>query len=358
MIFLEISAGLIFLIVGAEFFVRGASHLARGIGMPPLVIGLTVVAYGTSCPELAVSIKASLAGYADISVGNVVGSNIFNILFILGISGVIVPLAVSQQLLRLDIPVMIGVSLLSYLFAWSGKITRLEGILLLSGMVGYTIYLTRLGYRDHKNGEKAKLEKEVAKSTYFNKYLVPIFSLLGGLVILVMGSHWLVKGAVHFARLMGVSELLIGLTIVATGTSLPEVATSIVAAIRGERDIAIGNVVGSNIFNLLGVLGIASCLSGKLTVSPSALNFDIPVMIAVAFMCFPICFSGKRISRLEGTLFLGYYVIYLLYLIFKDTNHHALSIFNVTIFGFVVPATIFVLILICLPKKSINCFIF
>ena len=319
MVYLQIIAGLIFLLVGAESLVRGASRLARSLGIPPLIIGLTVVAYGTSTPELAVSIKGSLEGYGDIALGNVLGSNIFNVLFILGFSALIVPLTVSKQLIRFDIPIMIGVSLLSWLFSFGGQLNRIEGLILTVSLIGYTIFLIRWGLTKEKPGDNLQVGDE-RKKRHWHPYMIPLAFIVCGLVFLIIGSQWLVKGAVDLARLMGVSELLIGLTLVAAGTSFPEVATSIVAAIRGERDIAIGNVVGSNIFNILGVLGIATALSGKMPVSKNALYFDFPVMIAVSLICLPICFSGKKITRWEGALFLGFYFIYLSYLILRDNQ--------------------------------------
>jgi len=251
--------GLGCLIGGAELLVRGASRLAAAAGISPLVIGLTVVAYGTSAPEMAVSVQSALAAQADIALGNVVGSNIFNVLFILGVSALIIPLTVAQQFVRKEVPIMIGASLLLWLAAADGVIARWESALLFAGIVAYTVYLVRESRRERREiQEEYAAEFGAAPAAKGGGVAVNIGLVLAGLALLVLGSRWLVDGAVAIARAAGLSELVIGLTIVAAGTSLPEVATSILAAVRGERDIAVGNVVGSNIFNILAVLGIAA----------------------------------------------------------------------------------------------------
>ena len=268
-------AGLVFLVAGAEALVRGASRLAALFGLSRLVIGLTIVAAGTSSPELAVSMGAALSGQADIAVGNVVGSNIFNVLFILGICALILPLRVSSQLVRTDVPVMIGVSLLVLVLCADGRIGRFDGVLLLAGMIAYFWYSVAEGRRTAVD--------EPAAAGEGGGIAPQVLWIALGLALLVLGARWLVEGAVSMARLMGVSELVVGLTIVAAGTSLPEVATSVVASLRGERDIAVGNVVGSNIFNILGILGLSALVSSDgLAVAPSLASFDTPVMVAVA----------------------------------------------------------------------------
>jgi cation:H+ antiporter len=333
--------GLVLLVVGAEALVRGASRLALAFGISPLVIGLTVVAFGTSAPELAVSVTSSLAGSADVAVGNVVGSNIFNVLFILGVSALIVPLVVAQQLVRLDVPLMIVASLLVVLFGRGGEVSRVEGLVLFAGIVAYTGFLIRQSRRETRpvTAEYAEAFGDGASKSRWH-WLIDLALVVGGLLLLVLGARWLVAGAVAFARMFGVSELIIGLTIVAAGTSLPEVATSIVAAIRGERDIAVGNVVGSNLFNILCVLGLSAVVNpGGIPVSAGALRFDIPVMVAVAVACLPIFFTGHVIARWEGALFLGYYLAYLSYLILSATGHGLLGPFRVAMLGFVLPLT-------------------
>ena len=348
--------GLVLLVAGAELLVRGAARLAARFGISPLVIGLTVVAFGTSAPEMAVSVQASLAGQADIAVGNIVGSNIFNVLFILGVSALIVPLVVSQQLVRLDVPLMIGVSVLLLVMALDGRISRLDGLLLFAGIVAYTVFAIRQGRRESPAVQAGYAQEfRSGGSPWLERLPVQIAFIVGGLALLVLGAHWLVGGAVAIARLFGVSELVIGLTIVAAGTSLPELATSVVAALRGERDIAVGNIVGSNIFNILAIAGIVAVVAPGglgLEVAPALLRFDIPVMIAVALACLPIFASGHLIARWEGVLFLGYYAAYVLYLILAAAQHDALPAFSAAMFGFVLPLTVVTLIMLLVRHRA------
>lgn len=330
-------AGLGLLVLGAEWLVRGASRLATLLGVTPLVIGLTVVAYGTSAPEMAVSVKSAWAGQPDLAIGNVVGSNIFNVLFILGVSALITPLLVSSQLIRLDVPLMIAASLLTWLLAADGSIGRLDGALLFGAAVAYTGFQV---WQSRK--ESAAVREEYAQQfgPQRSSTAANVAFIVAGLALLVLGSRWLVAGAVAFAQVLGVSELVIGLTIVAAGTSLPEVATSIMAALRGERDIAVGNVVGSNIFNLLAVLGLAALVApGGLPVSGALLHFDLPVMVAVAIACLPIFASGALIARWEGAVFLFYYVAYTMYLVLAAQQHDALPAFSAVMEAFVLPLT-------------------
>jgi len=329
------------LIVGAELLVRGAARLAAAVGLSPLVIGLTVVAYGTSAPELAVSLQASLSGQADLSLGNVVGSNTFNVLFILGLSAMITPLVVSQQLVRLDIPIMIGVSLLLLLLARDGTLSRWEGAVLSAGAILYTVFCVRQSRKEPEAIQAEYAEGvHVAQPAAKPSWMMQVALIAVGLALLVLGAHWLVVAAVNIATALGLSELVIGLTIVAVGTSLPEVVTSIVATLRGQRDIAVGNVVGSNIFNILAVLGVASLVVPHgIQVPAAALRFDIPVLIAVAVACLPIFFTGNVIARWEGALFFGYYLAYLLYMLLSATQHQALPLFSTIMMAFVLPLT-------------------
>lgn len=335
-------AGIVLLISGAELLVRGASRLAVSVGITPLVVGLTVVAFGTGSPELAVGIQASFRGQADITVGNVIGSNIFNVLFILGISAIVAPLIVSQQLVRLDVPIMIVVSSAALLMALDGYIGRGDGFVLVVASVGYTWLLINISRREtakvHAEYEQAYGEMQEPTK---RRWPLHVGLVVIGLALLVLGAEWLVDGAVSIASALGVSELIIGLTIIAAGTSLPEVATSIIAGLRGERDIAVGNVVGSNLFNILVVLGITALISpAGLRVAAPAINFDMPVMLAASVLCLPIFFLNYRIGRWEGALFLSYYVFYTLYLILATSQHDALPAFSVVMKWFVIPATI------------------
>jgi cation:H+ antiporter len=316
-------------------------------GISPLVVGLTVVAFGTSAPELAVSIKASLGGQTDIAVGNVVGSNILNILFILGISALISPLTVASQLIRTEVPLMIAASILMLLLGLDGTIQRIEGIGLFAALVCYVIWTVRKS-RKERVAVKAEFEEafpEEPRPTL--SYLgLQVLLIIGGLVLLAFGARWIVDGSTTIARMLGMSELLIGLTIIALGTSLPEAAASIVASIRGERDIAVGNVVGSNLFNILCVLGLtAAVVPDGVDVSRTALRLDIPVMIAVAVACLPIFFTGHRIARWEGALFLGYYIAYTSYLIVAAAIPSFSRTFAIVMLLFVVPLTTITLLI-------------
>ena len=337
--------GLAFLATGAEVLVRGAARLAASIGISPLVIGLTVVAFGTSSPELAVSMLAGVSGQADISLGNVVGSNIINILFILGLSAAIAPLIVSEQLVRLDVPIMIGTTVLILLLGIDGKISRLDGALFLLGGLVYSVLLFYLSRKTGRATQEKHAENAGKPRTKSPLKVIADFSfIIGGLVLLIVGSHWLVNGAIAIAQTIGMSKLIIGITIVAAGTSLPEMATSVIASIRGERDIAVGNVVGSNIFNVLVVLGLSSLVAPDgIKLSTAAIRFDIPVMVAVSFACLPIFFTDNMIARWEGILFLGYYIAYTLYLILASTHHRTLPLFSTVMVLFVIPITLLTL---------------
>jgi len=340
--------GLVGLIIGAELLVRGASRLAIGFGISPLVVGLTVVAFGTSSPELAVSTGSALSGQADIALGNVVGSNIFNVLFILGLSASIGTLVVAQQLIRLDVPLMIGVAILPLLLGLDGKIGRLDGLLLFAGIVAYIVFAIRQSRKETKEIE-AEYDHEFGQGGGMGprQAVIQIALVIAGLALLVVGARWLVNGAVALARSLGLSELIIGLTIIAAGTSLPEVATSVIASLRGERDIAVGNVVGSNIFNILAVLGLTAAVAPEgVTVPVAALRFDIPFMIAVSVACLPIFFTGYRIARWEGLLFLAYYVAYTLYLVLDAAGHDALPAYSTVMFEFVAPLTAVTLLIL------------
>ena len=312
--------GIVLLILGAEALVRGASYLAEAVGISPVVVGLTVVAFGTSSPETAVTIQSSFSGNEDIAVGNVVGSNILNVLFVLGISAVILPLTVSRRLVRLDVPLLIAASFLLLFMSLDGEIGRLDGVLLFAGVVAYTVFSLLQSRRENESEE----EERGDEPGLMNSKLFQLLLMGVGLVMLVLGSRWLVRGAVEIATALGVSELVIGLTVVAFGTSMPEAATSVVAAFRGQRDMAVGNAVGSCLFNILAVLGISSLVAPEaIPVPTSAISFDIPVMIATAVACLPIFFTGSRIARREGLLFLAYYVAYATYLLLNSTDHEA-----------------------------------
>lgn len=339
---LLILGGLLFLVGGAELLVRGASRLAVSIGISPLVVGLTVVAFGTSSPELAVSTHAAMTGEAEIALGNVVGSNIFNILFILGLSAMAAPLAVSMQLIRFDVPIMIGISILLALLGIDGKISRLDGLLLFSMILAYTLFLILQSRKENRRvQDEFEREYGMAKGQGTpRRWQVDLAQVGGGGVMLVLGSRLLVSGAVRLAESMGVSELMIGLTVIAAGTSLPELVTSVVATLRGEREIAVGNVVGSNIFNILAVIGVTGLVSSDgIPVSFEALRFDMPIMIMVALGCAPVFLTGLTMQRWEGALFVFYYLAYLGHLLLAAKQSSALPSLDGVVVSVALPLT-------------------
>lgn len=324
--------GLVLLVFGADLLVKGAARLAGNFGVPALVIGLTVVAFGTSAPELAVSVKASYSGQPELAVANVVGSNIFNVLFILGLAALISPLLISRQLIRQDVPLMVGASVVVTMMALNGNINRLEALVLFTGLISYTAFLF---YQGRKQGadvtdEEVSAMLEAKVPAWQNLLLV-----VGGLVLLVLGARWLVQSAVEIATMLGVSEAVIGLTIVAAGTSLPEVVTSVVATMRGQRDIAVGNVVGSNTFNILCVLGFSGLVSPTpLLVGEQLAQLDIPVMLGVAILCVPLFFTGAILDRVEGSIFLVLYIAYIWYMVARVLAQSYLpSLQNGIVFG-------------------------
>jgi len=349
-------AGLVALVAGAELLVRGASKLALSFGISPLVVGLTVVSFGTSAPEVAVSVGAALDGKTDIALGNVVGSNIFNVLLILGLSALITPLIVNIQLIRQEVPIMIGASLLLLVLSLDGSLGRADAAQLFGLLVAYTVFLVRQSRRETQaaQDEYAAELTPAARGAWDARLPVQLVLIAVGLGLLVLGSEWLVSSAVSFARTLGVSDVVIGLTIVAAGTSMPEVATSVMAAIKGERDIAVGNVVGSNTFNILGCLGLSGLAAGSagLGVPPSVLNFDIWVMLAVALACLPVFVTGREIARWEGGVFLLYYLAYAAYLILAAQQHDALQAYSSVMLGFVIPLTVVTLVVVLLRRPS------
>jgi cation:H+ antiporter len=322
--------GLALLLAGAELLVRGAARLATAVGIPPLIVGLTVVSFCTSSPEMAVSASSALAGEADLALGNVIGSNIFNILFILGLSAMVAPLLVKMQLIRFDVPIAVAASVAVWVMGMSGSISRLAGVLLFAGIVAYIVFLIRQARREKNADVKAEFESEYGRQPgNAKKMMIHIGMLAGGLVMLVIGSNWMVNGAVTLAHWLGVDDVLIGLTILAVGTSLPEIATSVMASVRGERDIAVGNVIGSNIFNLLAVLGLTAALSPNgVPVPADMIRFELPVMIAVTAVCIPIFFIGMSVTRGEGAALLGFYIAFTLFLILEATASPAAGFFG------------------------------
>ena len=343
-------AGLLALTVGADVLVRGASRLALSFGLSPLVVGLTIVAFGTSAPEIAVAIDAALAGQSALTLGNVVGSNICNLLLILGIGALVTPLSIAGQVIRQEVPVMIGASALVVVLAANGLIGQGEGALLVTLLVAYLVFLVRQSRRASRS-EQARYG-DLPTTSAGGHWSLDVLKVAAGLALLVLGADWLVDAAVFFARWLGVDDLVIGLTVVAIGTSLPEIATSVMAAIRGERDMAIGNAVGSNVFNLLGCLGLAGLIAPTgLPVPAAALDFDLWVMLAVAVACLPVFLVRREIARWEGAVFIAYYIAYVVYLVLDATGSGALKTFTTAMLGFVMPLSLVTLVAVTVRQR-------
>lgn len=338
--------GLALLLGGGEVLVRGGSGLARGFGLSPLVVGLTVVSFATSAPELAVTLDAAVSGTPGLAVGNVVGSNIANVLLVLGLSALILPLAVRSSLVRRDVPVMLALSALLLVLALDGGVSRLDGLLLVVLLVGYVVWSVAGGRRAGPAGPPAGDGEHDRRDAAGGRRTAGAMLRDGALVAvgvaaLVLGADWLVGAATEVAGALGLSDMVIGLTVVAVGTSLPELATSVIAAVRGERDMAVGNVVGSNIFNIGAVMGLSAAVApGGVPVEPSAVRFDLPVMVAVALLLLPIVFTGFTVARWEAVVFVGYYGAYVAFLLLDATTHDALPAFSAVMLGFVVPLTV------------------
>lgn len=330
--------GLIALISGAELLVRYISKIALKLNIPKVIIALTVVAFGTSAPELAVSVQATIDGQTDLMLGNIIGSNISNTLLILGLSALFIPLKVHKNLIKSDAPIMIGITLLLFFLSYNGALGFWECLLLVSLLVIYLVFLAR------QKGEVAMTEVKPDGEETGNMLIHIVLTILG-FILLIAGARWLISSSLIFAEMAGVSELIIGLTVVAIGTSLPEIVISIVAAIRGERDIAVGNVIGSNILNMLAVLGFAGIFSSEIIpIQDSLLSFDFPVLIAASIACIPIFYTGHKIVRWEGAIFLLFYFAYLFYLFLSSTDHRFLDVFiNIMVF-FVIPLAIIIIL--------------
>lgn len=310
-------AGFLLLIAGGELLVRGASQTAARLGMSPLLIGLTLVGFGTSTPELVTSVQASFAGSPGIAIGNIVGSNIANILLILGLSAVLFPVAVSQGALRRDGVVVVTTAVLLALVGLFGELNRVVGLVFVAGLAGYIYYAWRQESGGASDGHTAAQEKAAAHDQALpataaektSPLFVPIAIAIGGLVLVVFGGGLLVDGAVGIARAWGISETVIGLTIVAVGTSLPEMVTSIIAAVKKQADVALGNILGSNIYNILGIGGVTALIAPT-TIPPEIVSFDLPVMVAVSVALFAMAYTGRKISRAEGSVLAAAYVLY------------------------------------------------
>ena len=316
---------------------RAAVRLAASLKVRPLIIGLTIVAFGSSAPQMTVSLQATLAGNTDIAVGSVIGSSIFNVLVTLGLSALIIPLRVSLQLVRLDIPVMILAGLLVFILAANEELTPIDGLFLLIALLAY---LAVLHYQPRHSRRPRTLDT-VAQAPWLSSVLL----MLGGFLILALAGHLLLGAAVDVASDLGLSERIVGLTLIGVGTSLPCLATSLIAALRGQREIAVGNVIGSNLFNLLGVLGLTALLApSPLSVSPNALDFDLPVMLGVVVLCLPVFYTGYRVTRAEGLVLLGLYLAYGLHVMSFTTGMPLANKLEQLMLHYVLPALVVFLV--------------
>jgi cation:H+ antiporter len=344
--FCVILLGLVGLIIGGDLLVRGASKLAAAARISPLVIGITVVSFGTSAPELAVTVQAALAGSPELAVGNVVGSNIANVLLILGAAALIAPLAVQSRIVKVDLPMIFGAALAFWLMALDGVISWVDGAILFAALLVYLVWSIKQGSGEQEEvqqqfSDAAEQKSKQPKGGKTMRLAKQGLLLVGGLVILVISAQGMVAGSTEIARHFGVSDLVIGLTVVAIGTSLPELVASVVASWRSQGDIAVGNVVGSNLFNILAVLGIGAMVAPDgIPVPRDALYLDIPIMIAVTFACLPVFFTGCRINRAEGAVLLGYFIAYTTYVVMGATDASYTRSFEIAMLGFVIPITL------------------
>ena len=313
-----IVAGLVLLIWGADRFVHGASAAARNMGVAPLLIGLTIVAFATSAPEILVSVVAASQGEPGLAFGNAIGSNIVNIGLVLGLTAVVRPIPLESATLRREMPALLAVSLLTVSLFLDTRLSRPDGIVMLTGLAIVMIWFVRLGIRSAENDPiKMDYEAEIPKDVSTK---MAVAWLLVGLLVLLVGAEWLVDGSIGVARSMGVSEVVIGITVVAFGTSVPELAVSMVSALRGEYGLAIGNIVGSNIFNLLAVIGLAATIHPA-AVAPSVLSLHVFVMVAFTLVLFAMTYDydGKALlSRLEGVALLAAFFAYFAYVVAQN----------------------------------------
>jgi cation:H+ antiporter len=316
---LQVVGGLVALILGAEVLVRAGTGLATWLGIRPMMIGLTVVSLGTSVPELAVGIDAALSGSPGLAVGNIVGTNLVNLLMILGLSALLLPIALDRATLRFNLPAMTAAALLLYLLSIDGELTRLDGIILLLGGLAYSAGLVRVSRRDTVDLADVPVA-DVAAAAEHPRPVRHVLLMLVALAVVVIGAELLVEGSVSSARSLGVSEAVIGLTIVAIGTSAPELVTTIVSTLRGNRDLAIGNLLGSSIYNIGAVLGLTVVIAPHgVPVPDEVLAADLGLLVVATAAAVPVFLTGARISRAEGGLFVASYVGYLTWLLVTRT---------------------------------------
>lgn len=338
--------GILILTAGGDILIRGSAALAKRANMSPMLIGLTVVSIGTSAPEFAISIYAALLNKTDIVIGNVIGSNIFNVLFALGLAAIICPLAVKIKSITLYVPAMILLSVLTYALALNHVISRIDGILLFAGFILFFIFMFKYEKKHH---EQLPTPDDIKHMSLMR---ITLFIMLG-LALLTGGSRIIIYGASSLARLLHISELIVSLTIVAAGTSLPEAVASITAARRGETDLAVGNIVGSNIMNISGVLGLSAILAPSgILISQHVLDFDLIVMLASTIACLPIFYIGHNVSRAEGIFLFMYYIIYMIYVCLAALHHTYLPFLHAALIYFCLPLTALTLCIFIIRQRS------
>ncbi len=338
--------GLVTLIIGAELFLKSVDKFGLAWSVSPVVMGLTVVAFATGAPELAISLQAAAEGKPDLVLGNILGSNIANILLILGIAGLVKPLNITNRIIKVDVPVVLGASVLLYVLAMDGLLTLVDGIIIFGALVAYSIFMFSQIKKDRRDNKLKKEEQssldEPVTTLFYGKY---VLLLAVGLVLIVMGSRWMVESAVEIAGILGISELIIGLTIVSIGTSLPEVATSLSAVRRDDSDTAVANVMGSNLYNILLTLSLTIIVApGALDVSMDAIRLDLPFMVIVAVACLPLFWPAKELGRAEATGFLFYYAAYMTYLVLIAMQHPLKETMEWGMIWVVIPLTIIMII--------------
>ena len=312
--------GLGALVAGAEVMVRGATKIAARLGISPIIVGLTVVAIGTSMPEMAIGVVSASEGSGALAVGNVAGANAINLMFVLGLSALILPLAIEMRTLRSELPVMAGVAILLWVLAADGVLSRGDGFVLLTGAIVYTCAVVWAARRETREAAAEFDHTYPTVATSGRHTVLHVGMMLGGIAIIVLGAQWLVDAAVGLARAFSVSDALIGLTVVAIGTTAPELVTTVVSTVRGERDIAIGNLLGSSIYNVLLILGVTCLVPARGLQLPSALvRVDIPIMVAATLACIPIFITGRRVGRVEGGAMVAAYLAFVVFLLATQT---------------------------------------
>ncbi|NNE73698.1 MAG: calcium/sodium antiporter [Acidimicrobiales bacterium] len=348
-------AGVVGLLVGGHLVVRSASTIGSRFGLTPLVIGLTIVAAGTSAPELAVVLQSVAADDTPLAVGSIIGSNIANVLLVLGLVATLGVIHVTNRVVRVDIPIMIAASVGLLVVSLDNEISRLDGVVLFGGLVAFVGWTLRAAPKLAPESFPAVDERPGdSRSAWRNSKPGlgrDLIGLIAGIGVLAVAARFVVSGAESIAVALGVPELIVGLTIVALGTSAPEIVTTVIAAVQGRRDLAVGNAVGSNIFNILLVLGVSSVLADGIAIGRDAIELDLPIMVAAAVACLPIVFWDNRLTRWEGMVFVGYYAAYLIFLSLDATGHRASDPFALVMVAFVLPLTVVTLAVVVVRQR-------